>query len=226
MTRNFALFLSIITIACSAGFVACGSGSNDSAGAAQKPLEQSITDEMLQRMVPGVNDLPGLTRSDARLLDNEGASSQAPDPAARVAHLNEIGRVVGFHALFVPSDTATAGVPNSVTWSVNLFQQHAGALQFINEPLDAAEGVTVESLDVSSLGTDAVGFVVRNTDPTKTAVGYVIAFAEDTIEAGVTATYPGGDPSADYILGLAGQAQTLIQSTIEGQPAAQPSPSS
>ena len=49
-------------------------------------------------------------------------------------------------------------------------------------------------------------------DPAKTAVGYVVAFVEGNIEAGVTATYTGGDPSADYVLSLARQARTLVES--------------
>jgi len=236
-THSFAIILSIITMSCSAGLVACGGGSEDTANPPEQtsipPTVQNVSPEMLQNMVPGVDDLPGLTRSDARLLDNEGASARAPDPAARLAHLNEIGRVIGYHALFVPSDTAAAGVPDSVTWSVNLFQQPAGALEFINEPLDTAEGVTIESLDVSSLGADAVGFAVRNTDPAKTAVGYVVAFVVGNVEAGVTATYTGRDPSPDYVLGLARQARTLVESglgsgsapnapqaPLEGEPAA------
>jgi hypothetical protein len=239
MTGKAAVFLSSIVIVGSAMLAgACGSGSDDSTGVVATPgsetasptIADTASREMLQAMMPGAADLPGFTLSDARFVDNEGASVRAPDPAARLARLNEMGRVVGFHAIFVASEGAPAGGPTTILWSVNLFQQPAGALEFINEPSDVTEGVTLEPLDVSSLGPNAVGFVLRSSDPAKPAFEYGVAFAEGTVESGVVALYGGTDSSPDYILSLGQQARALVESgmgsgsapqaPLEGAPAA------
>jgi hypothetical protein len=242
VTGKAAVFLSSIVIVGSAMLAgACGSGSDDSTGVVATPGSETATPtiaetasrEMLQAMMPGSTDLPGFTLSQSGFLDNEQASAQAPDPAARLASLNDMGRVIGFHAAFVPSADAPAGGPTVILWSVNLFQEPAGALEFINQTPDVPEGETVDSLDVGTLGPNAVGYVVRSSDPTKPGSGYGVAFAEGTVEASVTATYSGTESASDYILSLAQQARTLVESRVgsgsapqapqaplEGEPAA------
>jgi hypothetical protein len=230
MTGKAAVFLSSIVIVGSAMLAgACGSGSDDSTGVVATPGSETANPssadtasrEMLQAMMPGATDLPGFTLSQSGFLDNEDASARAPDPAARLARLNEMGRVLGFHALFVLSEGAPSGAPVSIMWSVNLFQDPAGALEFIKETPDVPEGVTLEPLDVSSLGPNAVGYAVRSSDPAKPGSGYGVAFAEGTVEASVTATYSGTESSSDYILSLAQQARTLVESGLRGGSAPQ-----
>ena len=225
MTGKAAVLLSSIVIVGSAMLAgACGSGSDGSTGVVATPgsetatptIAETASQEMLQAMMPGATDLPGFTLSEARFLDNEGASAHAPDPAGQLARLNEMGRVVGYHAIFVPAADAPAGGPTTILWSINLFQEPAGALEFIKQTPDVAEGVTVEPLDVSSLGPNAVGYAVRSLDPAKAGSGYGVAFAEGTVEASVTATYSGTESSSDYILSLAQQARTLVESGIGG----------
>jgi hypothetical protein len=172
-------------------------------------------------MMPGATDLPGFTLSQSGFLDNEDASARAPDPAARLARLNELGRVVGYHALFVITEEAPPGSPAKIMWSVNLFQDPAGALEFIKETPDVSEGVTLEPLDVSSLGPNSVGYAVRNSDPAKPGSGYGVAFAEGNIEVSVTATYSGTESSPDYTLSLAQQARALVESAMQGGSAPQ-----
>ena len=223
MTGKAAVFLSSIVIVGSAMLAgACGSGSDESTGVVATPGSETATPtaaeaasrEMLQAMMPGATDLPGFTLSQSGFLDNEQASAQAPDPAARLASLNEMGRVIGYHAAFVPSADAPAGGPTAILWSVTLFQEPAGALEFINQTPDAPEGGTVDTLDVGILGPNAVGYVVRNSDPTNPGIGYGVAFAEGTVEASVTVAYSGTDSSPDYALSLAQQARTLVESGI------------
>jgi hypothetical protein len=221
MTGKAAVFLSSIVIVGSAMLAgACGSGSDDATGVVATPGSETATPtsaetasrEMLQAMMPGATDLPGFTLSEARFLDNEGASAQAPDPAAQLARLNEMGRVVGYHAIFVPSADAPAGGPTAIFWSVNLFQEPAGALEFINQSPDVPKGETVDSLDVGSLGPDTVGFVLQSSDPARPASAYAVAFAEGAVEVGVTVTYEGIEASPDFILSLAQQARALVES--------------
>jgi hypothetical protein len=243
MTGKAAVFLFGVLIVGSVMLAGgCGGGSDDSTGVVATPPSETATPtiadaasrEMLQAMMPGATDLPGFTLSDARFVDNEGASVQAPDPAARLARLNEMGRVVGFHAIFVPSADAPAGGPTTILWSVNLFQQPAGALEFINQPSDVTEGVVIEPLDVSSLGPNTVGFVIRSSDPANPASECVVAFADGTVEAGVVVLYEGTGFSPDYTLSLGQQARALVESgmgsiappqaPLEGAPTAAATP--
>ena len=227
MTGKAAAFLSSIVIVGSAMLAGGCGGSDGSTDGTPRPETATPTSaetasrEMLQAMMPGATDLLGFTLSEARFVDNEGASAQAPDPAARLARLNEMGRVVGYHAIFVPSVDAPAGGPTAVFWSINLFQEPAGALEFINQPSDVPEGATLEPLDVSSFDPNAVGFVVRSSDPANPAFEYGVAFAEGTVEAGVVALYEGTDSSPDYTLSLGQQARTLVESAMQGGSAPQ-----
>ena len=95
------------------------------------------------------------------------------------------------------------------------------------------EGETVEPLDVSSLGPNAVGFAFQYPDPAKPASAFSVAFVEGVIEASVTVLYQGTGSSPDYVLSLAQQARTLVESglgsgsaphapqaPLEGEPAA------
>ena len=224
MTGKAALFLLSIVIVGSVVPTGGCSGSDGSTGVVATPgsetasptIADAASREMLQGMLPGEMDIPGFKRADARFLDNEGASAQAPDPAARLARLNEMGRVVGYHALFVITEEAPPGSPARIMWSVNLFQRPSGALEFINQSPEVSEGVTIESLDVSSLGSDAVGFVLQSSDPDRLASAYGVAFAEGTVEVSVTVTYEGIEASPDFILSLGQQARTLVEGATQG----------
>jgi len=230
MTDRATVFLLSIVIVGSVMLAgACGSDSDNSAGVNATPPPQTASPtsadtanrEMLRNMLPADTGLPGFTLSEANFLDNEDVSAQAPDPAARLARLNEMGRIIGYHALFVPSEGAPADAPEAILWSVNLFQQPAGALEFINESPEVPEGETLEPLDVGTLGPDAVGFVFRSLDPANPASGYSIAFAEDVVEASVTALYKGTESTPDYTLSLAQQARALVESAMQGGSAPQ-----
>ena len=206
----------------------CGGSDNSNGGNGTPPLQtasptsaETAGREMLRNMIPGAADLPGFTLYEANFVDNDEASAQAPEPDARLARLNEMGRVLGYHALFVPAEGAPAGTPEAILWSVNLFQEPDGALEFINESPEETEGTTLEPLDVGTLGPNAVGFVFRSLDPAKPASGYTIAFTEDAIEASVTALYKGAESSPDYILSLAQQARTLVEGAAQGGAAPQ-----
>jgi len=238
MDRATVFLLSIVIVGSAMLAGACGSDSGNSNGVNATPPPQTASPtgvdaasrEMLRGMVPGATDLPGFTLSDADFFDNEEASAQAPDPAARVARLNEMGRVVGFNAIFVPSADVPVGAPEAILWSVDLFREPAGALEFINESPEETEGAVIESLDVSALGPNAVGYAFKNLDPAKPVSGYSVTFAEGVIEAGVTAIYKGTGFPPDYTLSLAQQARTLVESgmgsiappqaPLEGAPAA------
>ncbi len=219
IVRGPAIILFII--ACAVLVVGCGSGKSSGAepGAAATAALQKVSTDMLEQMIPGANDLQGFVRDDARLLDNAGASEQASDPEQQKAHLDEIGRVIGFDALFEPSSTAPQDAPNNITWSVNLFRDEQGALEFVKEPMDQADGVVVEPLDVSSLGADAVGYIVKNSDSSKPQMGYVVAFAEGNVEGGLTALYQKGSSSADFVMSLAQQAESKVKDVIDQGPA-------
>lgn len=182
---------------------------------------EAVSRETLRKMIPADTGLTGFTLSGAGFSENEDASAEAPDPAARLARLNEMGRIVGFHALFVPGEGAPADAPDAILWSVNLFQQPAGALEFINEPPDVPEGEALVSLDVGTLGPNAVGFEFRNSDAAKPASGYTVAFAKGTVQASVTALYKGTGFSPDYTLSLGQQALSLVEGAMQGGSAPQ-----
>jgi hypothetical protein len=205
---------------------ACGASGGDQTGttataspAATTPTAgAAITREMLKAMIPGAGDLPAFTISDARFLDNEGASARAPDPAARLARLQEMGRIVGFHAIFSRTEEGPFGTPSAILWSVNLFQQPSGALDFTNQQPDVPEGLTYESMDVSTLGSNAVGFAFRSSVPDKVASSYSVAFAEGVIEVSLTTLYEGIEAPPDYTLNLAQQARTLVRNALISEP--------
>lgn len=242
MTGKAAVFLLSIVIVGSAVLGgACGGGSDNSAGVNATPGSETATPavadtasrEMLQAMMPGATDLEGFTLSDADFYDNERASANAPDPAAALASLNEMGRVTGFNAMFVRAADAPNVGANTVLWSVNLFQEPAGALEFIKQSPELPEGETVEPLDVSSLGPNTVGFAFQYPDPARPSSAFSVAFAEDVIEVSVSVLYQGTGFQPDFTLSLAQQARTLVESglgsgsaphapqaPLEGEPAA------
>ena len=223
MTGKVAPFLlSIVIVGTVMVAGACGSSSDKSTpvpGTATPAIVDTASREMLQAMIPDATDLPGFTLSQSGFLDNEQASAQATDPAAQLTRLNEMGRIVGFHAIFVPSADAPAGGPTTILWSVNLFQEPAGALEFIKETPGAPEGVTLEPLDVSGLSPNAVGYAVRSSDTTKPGSGYGVALQEGTVEVSVTATYSVTESSPDYTLSLAQQALTLVETGMGSESA-------
>ena len=225
MTGKEAVFLlSIVMVGSAVLGGACGSGSDDSAGVNANPGSETATPAvadsasraMLQAMMPGATDLQGFTLSEADFYDNEQDSANARDPAAQLARLNEMGRVTGYNAMFVPSADAPAGGggPATILWSVSLFQEPAGALEFIKQSPEMPVGETVKPLDVSSLGPNTVGFAFQYSDPARPASAFSVAFAEGVIEVSVSVLYQGTGFSPDYTLSLAQQARTLVESGI------------
>ena len=241
MTGKVAFLLSIVIVGSAVFGGACGSGSDSSGGVKATPGSETATlaaadtvsRQMLQAMMPGATDLKGFILSDADFYDNEQVSANAPDPATQTASLNEMGRITGYNGMFVRSADAPKVGPNTILWSINLFQEPAGALEFINQSPGQPEGGTVNPLDVSALGPNAVGFAFQYPDPTNPTSAYSVAFADGVIEASVTVLIDGAGFSADYTLSLAQQAQTLVESglgsgsaphapqaPLEGEPAA------
>ena len=209
-------------------FSACGSdgdqeGATEDVVAATATITSAVSRDMLKSMILSGGDLPGFVISDARFLDNEGASAQAPDPAASRASLDEMGRIVGFHAIFNQFDAPPPGAPSVILWSVNLFQQPSGALDFTSRQPTVPNGFTVEPVNVSTLGPYAVGWAFRRSDPDKPASSYGIAFADGVVQVSLTTLYEDAESSPDYTLNLAQQAQTLVETAL-GSGSAQPSP--
>jgi hypothetical protein len=180
--------VALLAMTCLAGAgvlsISCGSSAGDLMSTAPTPDVGSpeaasigaVDPNKLQDMLPSDTDLPGFVLSEARFLDNEAVCGQASDPASCTALFDSMGRVTGLHAVFVRVEGAPPDAPDGILLSLNLFEQPSGALEFIDQPLEAADGTAYEPVDVGSLGPHAVGFSFQASVP-GAASGYGIAFA-------------------------------------------------
>jgi len=229
MKGKVILLLSVAGVVAGAAFIsACADDGNqaDATGdtaVATPTMISAAKREMLKGMIPDAVDVPGFVIADARFLGNEGAGAQARDPSARLAGLEEMGRVVGFRAVLNRSDNAPPGAPSSILWSVDLFQQPSGALDLVSQQPEVAQGFAHEPLDVGTLGPGAVGWALRSLLFDEAASAYSVAFAEGVIQVSLTALYEEEGVPPDYTLNLAQQARAMVRTAL-GSPPGPPSP--